>query len=122
MPLGQLTLVKRNEGKPLRADQAGLPRTCLPPRTKQNEAMALRTAAGSKNQLTIPAPKATAACREALRRRKVDLLLHDRRALLRLDLPAAVQFNERSRLLAAMARRGCLILGAARRTSCRRRH
>ena len=42
-------MVKMNEGKPLRADQAGLPRICLPLRTKLNEAAALRTAAGSKN-------------------------------------------------------------------------
>ena len=49
VPLGQLTLVKKNEGKPLRADQAGLPRLCLPLRTKQNEVTAMRTEAGSKN-------------------------------------------------------------------------
>ena len=49
VPPGQLTLVKKNEGKPLRADQAGLPRLCLPPRTKLNEAAALRTAAGFKH-------------------------------------------------------------------------
>ena len=44
-----LTLVNRNKSNPLRADQAGLPRICLPLRTKLNEAAALRTAAGSKN-------------------------------------------------------------------------
>ena len=49
MPLGLLTLVKKNKGKPLRADQTGLPRICLPPWTKLNEATSLRTAAGSKN-------------------------------------------------------------------------
>ena len=49
MPLRKLTFVKRNEGKPLLADQAGLPRICLPPLTKLTEATALRTAAGSKN-------------------------------------------------------------------------
>ena len=38
MPLRLLPLVKKNEGKPLGADQAGLPRTCLPPLTKLNEA------------------------------------------------------------------------------------
>ena len=57
-----------------------------------------------------------------LRRQNVDLLLHDRRALLRVVLPATVQVNERRRLLAAMPRCGCLILGAVRRTFCRRRH
>ena len=41
--------MKKKEGKPLRADQAGLPRICLPPLTKLNEVAALRTAAGPKN-------------------------------------------------------------------------
>ena len=49
VPLRLLTLVKKNKAKPLRADQAGPPRTCLPPRTKLNEAAALWTAAGPKN-------------------------------------------------------------------------
>ena len=49
VPPWQLTLVKKNEGIPLRADQAGAPRICLPPRTKMNEAVKLRAAAGPKN-------------------------------------------------------------------------
>ena len=44
-----LTLVKQKKGNPRRADQAGAPRSCLPPQTKLNEATALRTAAGHKN-------------------------------------------------------------------------
>ena len=42
-------MVKKYEGKPLRADQDALPRICLPPLTKLNEDAALRTAAGPKN-------------------------------------------------------------------------
>ena len=49
VPLWQLNLVKKYEGKPLRADQASLPQICLPPRPKLNEAAVLRTAAGAKN-------------------------------------------------------------------------
>ena len=44
-----LTLENQNLSSPLRADQAGPPRSCLPPQTKLNEASALRTAAGPKN-------------------------------------------------------------------------
>ena len=44
-----LTLVDQNKSSPLRAGQADAPRRCLPPRTKQNEAAVLRTAAGPKN-------------------------------------------------------------------------
>ena len=44
VPLRPLTLVKKSEVKPLRADQAG-----LPPRTKPNEAAGLQTAVGPKN-------------------------------------------------------------------------
>ena len=55
VPLGLLPLLKKNEGKPLGADQAGLPRTCLPPRTKLNEAESLRTAAGTKNSAKLVA-------------------------------------------------------------------
>ena len=44
-----LTLEKQNKSSPLRADQAGPPRSCLPPQTKLNEAAALGTAAGAKD-------------------------------------------------------------------------
>ena len=49
VPLVLLTLENQNQSSPLRADQAGPPRTCLPPLSKLNEAAALRTAAGPKN-------------------------------------------------------------------------
>ena len=128
MPLGQLNLVKKYGGKPLRADQAGLPRICLPPRPKLNEAAVLRccgAADGGGLQELTEEP-----CSEDhrrlprsadLRRRKVDPFLHARSVPLRSVFPDAVQVNERRWLLAAMPRRGCLILGAARRTFCRRR-
>ena len=44
-----LTLVDQTKSRPLRAGQADAPRRCLPSRTKQNEAAALRTAAGPKS-------------------------------------------------------------------------
>ena len=42
-------MVKKYGGKPLRADQTGLPRICLPPQPKLNEAAVLRTEVGLKN-------------------------------------------------------------------------
>ena len=44
-----LTLENQNNRSPLRADKADPPRSCPPPRTKLNEATALRTAACPKN-------------------------------------------------------------------------
>ena len=49
VPPALLTLENQNQSSPLHADQAGPPQSCLPPRTKLNEAVALRTAAGPKN-------------------------------------------------------------------------
>ena len=124
VPLRQLNLVKRNEDKPLCADQAGAPRTCLPPRTKLIEATVLRSAAGSIELTDKPCSEDHSSLPRSadLKRRKLDLLLPDRNSLLRSLLPDAVEANERRRLLAALPRRGCLTLGAVRRTSCRRRH
>ena len=120
-----LTLENQNESNPLRADQADRTRSCLPPRTKLNEATALRRATGPQ-ELTDKPCSGGHSClpRSAdLKLRKVELLLHERCTPLRsVFLSAAVQVNEWRRLLAAMPRRGCLILGAARRTFCRRRH
>ena len=48
VPLVLLTLENQNQSSPLRADQADPPLSCLPPRTKLNEAIALRTAAGPR--------------------------------------------------------------------------
>ena len=125
MPLGQLILVKKNEGKPLRADQRSHA-TNLPAAADQAERSHGAADGGGPQELTDRSCSEGYSClpRSAeLRRRKVDLLLHEQSVLLRsVLLSAAVQVSERRWLLAATPRRGCLMLGAARRTSCLRRH
>ena len=51
MRLGRVTLAKNKDCRPLCADQAGRPRTCLPPLTKLGDAAGQGAAVGPKNRL-----------------------------------------------------------------------